>query len=115
MSGNKWSAADVPDQSGRTAIVTGANTGIGYEAASVLADRGAHVVLSVRDLEKGKAALARIIGVSPRADVTVQQLDLTSLDSIRTAAGELRSAYPRIDLLRLSSVSEELTAVTFPV
>ncbi|MCW2689141.1 MAG: putative dehydrogenase/reductase [Mycobacterium sp.] len=86
MSGNKWSAADVPDQSGRTAIVTGANTGIGYEAASVLADRGAHVVLAVRDLEKGKAALARIMGVSPRADVTVQQLDLTSLDSIRTAA-----------------------------
>ena len=50
----KWTAADVPDQSGRVAIITGSNTGIGYEAAAVLAERGAHVVLAVRNLDKGK-------------------------------------------------------------
>jgi NAD(P)-dependent dehydrogenase (short-subunit alcohol dehydrogenase family) len=96
---SKWTAADVPDQSGRVAIVTGANTGIGYQAAAVLADKGAHVVLAVRNLDKGKEAAARIGASSPNADVTLAELDLTSLDSIRTAADELRSAYPRIDLL----------------
>src|SRR5262249_39899667 len=80
-------------------IVTGANTGIGYQAAAVLAYRGAHVVLAVRNLEKGNAALSRIIAASPRADVTLQALDLSSVDSVRAAADALRSAYPRIDLL----------------
>ncbi|ORA09442.1 SDR family NAD(P)-dependent oxidoreductase [Mycobacterium arosiense] len=94
-----WSEGDVPDQSGRVVVVTGANTGIGYEAAAVLAYRGAHVVLAVRNLEKGNAALSRIVAASPRADVTLQQLDLSSLDAIRSAADALRAAYPRIDLL----------------
>jgi NAD(P)-dependent dehydrogenase (short-subunit alcohol dehydrogenase family) len=95
----KWSEADVPDQSGRVVVVTGANTGIGYHTAAVLAYRGAHVVLAVRNLEKGNAALARIVAASPRADVTLQALDLSSLDSVRAAADALRTAYPRIDLL----------------
>ncbi len=95
----KWTAADVPDQSGRVAIVTGSNTGLGYETALVLAARGARVVLAVRDVEKGKAAAARILGKVPRADVTVQPLDVGSLQSVRTAAAELKSAHPRIDLL----------------
>jgi NAD(P)-dependent dehydrogenase (short-subunit alcohol dehydrogenase family) len=95
----KWSEADVPDQSGRVAIVTGANTGIGYQTAAVLAYRGAHVVLAVRNLEKGNTALARIIAAHPHADVTLQALDLSSLDSVRSAADALRTAYPRIDLL----------------
>ncbi len=98
-SNHKWSGADVPDQSGRVAVVTGANTGIGYETAAVLARRGAHVVLAVRNLEKGNAALARIVAASPNTDVTLQQLDLTSLRSVRAAADALRRAYPRIDLL----------------
>ena len=50
----KWTAADVPDQTGQVAVVTGSNTGIGYEAAAVLAEKGAHVVLAVRNLDKGK-------------------------------------------------------------
>lgn len=96
---DKWSAANVPDQSGRIAVVTGANTGIGYHAAATLARRGAHVILAVRNLEKGNAALARIVAADSKADVTLQQLDLSSLDSVRAAAKALRSAYPRIDLL----------------
>jgi NAD(P)-dependent dehydrogenase (short-subunit alcohol dehydrogenase family) len=95
----KWAEADVPDQSGRVVVVTGANTGIGYHTAVVLAYRGAHVVLAVRNLEKGNTALSRIVAASPRADVTLQALDLGSLDSVRTAADALRSAYPRIDVL----------------
>jgi len=94
-----WTAADVPDQSGRVAVVTGSNTGLGYETALVLATRGAHVVMAVRDVDKGKAAAARLQAQAPRADVTVQRLDVGSLDSVRTAADELKSAYPRIDLL----------------
>ena len=96
---SKWTAADVPDQSGRVAIVTGANTGIGYEAAAVLADKGAHVVLAVRNLDKGNDAADRIRATTPNADVTLQELDLASLDSVRNAADKLRANYPRIDLL----------------
>ncbi len=95
----KWTAADVPDQSGRVAIVTGSNTGIGYEAAAVLARAGAHVVLAVRNPEKGNAALARIVAASPEADVTLQELNLGSLASVRRAADALRSKYPRVDVL----------------
>ncbi|OBI94052.1 SDR family NAD(P)-dependent oxidoreductase [Mycobacterium asiaticum] len=95
----KWSVSDIPDQSGRTVVVTGANTGIGYHTAAELAFRGAHVVLAVRNLEKGNTALARIIAVKPDADITLQELDLGSLASIRRAAQALRASYPRIDLL----------------
>src|SRR5215510_3768714 len=95
----KWTSDDVPGQHGRLAVVTGADTGLGFETAQVLAARGASVVLAVRDTEKGKRAAARIAGTAPGADVMVQPLDLASLDSIRAAAGELRARHPRIDLL----------------
>ncbi len=95
----KWTAADVPDQSGRVAIITGSNTGIGFGAAAVLAAKGAHTVLAVRNLDKGNDAVARIKAASPGATVTLQQLDLTSLENIRKAADNLRTNHPRIDLL----------------
>ncbi|MGV0654546.1 SDR family NAD(P)-dependent oxidoreductase [Mycolicibacterium thermoresistibile] len=95
----KWTARDVPDQTGRTAVITGANTGLGFETAKVLAEKGAHVVLAVRDPDKGRRAADRITAATPHADVTVRQLDLTSLDNIRRAADDLRAGYPRIDLL----------------
>jgi NAD(P)-dependent dehydrogenase (short-subunit alcohol dehydrogenase family) len=98
-SNGKWTTADVPDQSGRVAVVTGANTGLGYHTAAALAQSGAHVVLAVRNLEKGNLALARIVAAHPHADVTLQELDLSSLKSVRAAATALRKAYPRIDLL----------------
>lgn len=95
----KWTEADVGDQSGRIAIVTGSNTGLGYETARVLAGKGAHVVIAVRNLDKGREAVDRITASTPKADLKLQQLDVGSLDSVRTAADELRAAYPRIDLL----------------
>jgi NAD(P)-dependent dehydrogenase (short-subunit alcohol dehydrogenase family) len=95
----KWTSDDVPGQQGRLAVVTGANTGLGFETARVLAARGASVVLAVRDTDKGKRAAAAIAGAAPGADVTVQHLDLASLESIRAAAADLRARHPRIDLL----------------
>ncbi|HEY6795810.1 MAG TPA: SDR family NAD(P)-dependent oxidoreductase [Kineosporiaceae bacterium] len=95
----EWTVENVPGQTGRIAVVTGANTGLGFETAAALATRGAAVVLAVRDLDRGKAAADRIAARAPGADVTVQQLDLTSLPSVRTAAEALRGRLPRIDLL----------------
>lgn len=92
--GDNWTEQDIPNQHGRIAIVTGANTGLGFETARMLAERGAVVVIAVRNVAKGEQAAARIDG-----DVRVQALDLTSLDSIRSAAAALRAAHPRIDLL----------------
>jgi NAD(P)-dependent dehydrogenase (short-subunit alcohol dehydrogenase family) len=95
----KWTTADIPDQTGRVAVITGANTGLGYETAAALAAKGAHVVLAVRNLDKGKDAVELISKRSPNVDVALQELDLTSLESIRAAAEQLRSDYDRIDLL----------------
>jgi NAD(P)-dependent dehydrogenase (short-subunit alcohol dehydrogenase family) len=95
----KWTTTDIPDQTGRVAVITGANTGLGYETAAALAAKGAHVVLAVRNLDKGKDAAALIHKRSPAAEVILQELDLTSLDSIRAAAEQLRSDHDRIDML----------------
>ena len=94
----------MPGQRGRTAVITGANTGLGFETARVLAARGARVVLACRDLGRAKEAAARILGGSSRSDATpgdVQavRLDLASLASVREAADEIGSAHGAIDLL----------------
>ena len=96
---SKWTTADIPDQSGRIAIITGANTGLGYFTALGLAEKGAQVVLAVRNVDKGNDAVAQIKAKSPNAVVTVHPLDLTSLEAIRSSAEELRSTHQRIDLL----------------
>ena len=94
-----WIEKNVADQSGRLAIVTGSNTGLGYDNARALAARGAKVVMAVRDTAKGEEAAARIRKLTPGAEVTVHKLDLGSLTSVRTAGAELAAAHPRIDLL----------------
>jgi NAD(P)-dependent dehydrogenase (short-subunit alcohol dehydrogenase family) len=94
-----WTEKDVPDQSGRLAIVTGSNTGLGYDTARVLAARGAQVVMAVRDTAKGEAAAARIRQLTPGAKVGVHKLDLGSLASVRAAAAAMAAEYPRVDLL----------------
>ncbi|MEW5809523.1 MAG: SDR family NAD(P)-dependent oxidoreductase [Actinomycetota bacterium] len=89
-----WTTADIPDQTGRTAVITGANTGLGFETAKALAEHGATVVIAVRNATKGEQAAARIDGT-----VEVQELDLTSLASIHAAADALKSRFEHIDLL----------------
>jgi NAD(P)-dependent dehydrogenase (short-subunit alcohol dehydrogenase family) len=96
---NGWTATDVPDQEGRTAVVTGANTGIGFEAAKVLAERGARVVLACRDLGRAGDAVARIAASAPGARVSALPLDLGRIASVRAAAQRLSAEHPRIDLL----------------
>src|SRR5918998_4543153 len=81
-----WTAADIPDQTGRRAVVTGANSGIGLAAARELARRGAAVVLACRNAAKGEAALADVHAAAPRADVTLAALDLADLGSVRAFA-----------------------------
>lgn len=94
-----WTTADISDQTGRLAIITGANTGLGFETAKALAAKGARVVLAVRNLEKGKRAVAEIVAEVPAADLELQELDLGSLASVRAAADQIRSNHDRIDLL----------------
>lgn len=96
MSG--FTETDVPDQSGKCFIVTGANTGIGFEAARVLAARRARVLLACRDKAKAEAAMARIRRLTPGADVAFLLLDQADLDSVHAAA-ELAAKQPRIDAL----------------
>jgi NAD(P)-dependent dehydrogenase (short-subunit alcohol dehydrogenase family) len=96
---SRWTAADVPDQSGRTAVVTGASSGLGLATASVLASRGATVILAGRDLARAGRAAGRIRAVAPGAGVHVLRLDLASLASVREAAAGIRAAWPRLDLL----------------
>jgi NAD(P)-dependent dehydrogenase (short-subunit alcohol dehydrogenase family) len=90
----EWTATDIPSQKGRVAVVTGANTGLGLETASALAEHGAHVVMAVRNLDKGKDAAARIEKSQPGACVVLQELDLSSLDSISCRSGAITCGSP---------------------
>lgn len=96
-----WTIDEVPDLSGRTAVVTGANVGLGRETARILAARGATVILACRDVAKGGAAAASIAAGSnaDRGRLRVVRLDLASLASVRAAADEIRASCPRLDLL----------------
>ena len=90
--------ADVPNQVGKTFIVTGANTGIGFEAAKALAGKGARVLLACRDAAKAEAAMSRIGAAVPGADLAFLPLDQADLASVRRAAG-LAAKEPRLDVL----------------
>jgi len=94
-----WTAKDVPDMMGKIAIVTGANSGIGYETARVLAARGAQVTLACRNLEKAKAAQGQITREHPQAQVELTHLDLANLASVRRFAGDFSARHDPLDLL----------------
>ena len=94
-----WTTNQIPDLTGRTVIVTGATSGIGYEAALALAAHGADTVLAVRDTVRGEACATRIRTAHGRAKVSVSALDLASLASIRAFAERTNAALPRIDVL----------------
>ncbi len=96
---SRWTPADLPDQSGRTALVTGANSGLGLHTSLELARRGARVLLAVRTPAKGEQALARIRAEVPDAHVELVALDLASLASVQTAAEDVLQRAPVLDLL----------------
>ncbi len=95
----KWTAADIPDQRGRVALVTGANSGLGFQAALALARAGAYVILAARDASRGEAALARVRASAPGAEVELMALDLADLSSVRGFADAFGERHDRLDLL----------------
>lgn len=94
-----WNTDDIPDLTGRTSVVTGANGGLGLETARALAGAGAHVVMAARDHEKAAAAEKSIRETHPRASLEIVPLDLAALASVREAADRIRSGHDRIDIL----------------
>ncbi len=95
----KWTAADIPDQAGRTAVVTGANSGLGLAAARALAGAGAEVVLACRNAEKGEAAVASIRADVPAASLALEELDLSSLAAVGAFAKRFCASRESLDLL----------------
>lgn len=95
----KWTAAQMPPQSGRVAIVTGANSGLGLETAIALAAAGAHVVMACRNPDKAAAALTTVRERVPQANAELMTLDLSSLASVQTFADAFLARHARLDLL----------------
>jgi NAD(P)-dependent dehydrogenase (short-subunit alcohol dehydrogenase family) len=94
-----WTAADIPDQTGRTFLVTGANSGLGFETSRLLAEHGAHVVMTARDRAKGDAAIAAVTAKVPKASLEVRLLDLSDLDSVHAFASSLTADGVSVDVL----------------
>jgi NAD(P)-dependent dehydrogenase (short-subunit alcohol dehydrogenase family) len=95
----RWTTADIPDQHGRTVLITGANAGIGYHTARQLAAKGATVLLASRDPERGRAAHACIQAAAPTARVEVVTLDLADLDSVGHLADQVAARDGGLDVL----------------
>ena len=98
-----WTLVDLPPQTGCTALVTGANAGIGFETAAALAERGAHVVLACRDPSRAAHAVERVRARCPTASVEARPLDLADLDSVRALADGVLRDRLRLDLLILNA------------
>lgn len=96
---NQWTADDIQDQTGTTAIVTGANSGIGFEAARELVRNGAHVVMACRDPQKAQIAADELLAEIPEASLELMTLDLADLASVRTFAEAFLATHHRLDLL----------------
>jgi NAD(P)-dependent dehydrogenase (short-subunit alcohol dehydrogenase family) len=94
-----WTSSEVPDQSGRTILITGANSGIGFEAAKVFAARGAHVVLACRSVARAEEAVAAIAATDPSGSTEILEMDLADLDSVASAANAFLDAHDRLDVL----------------
>ncbi|MEU1674581.1 SDR family NAD(P)-dependent oxidoreductase [Streptomyces roseifaciens] len=96
---SKWTSARIPDQTGRTALVTGANSGLGFQTARELARHGAHVVMTARSRTRGAEAVTRILAEQPTASVELRLLDLADLDSVHAFARKISDDGLPMDLL----------------
>lgn len=96
---SNWTAENIPNQSGKVVIVTGANSGLGFEAARTLAQKGAVVIMACRSLEKGKAAVDQIRVENPTGQVVLQHLDLADFESVQQFAENFLGEYDRLDVL----------------
>ena len=95
----RWDVDQIPDQSGKTVVVTGANSGIGFGAATVLAAKGAHVIFACRNLDKANKAVASLREEVSDANVDVMELNLANLDSVRSFADAFRGRFDSLHLL----------------
>lgn len=96
---NGWTAQDMPEQEGRVVVITGANSGIGYESALALARKGALVVMACRSLDKAARAREDLLARVPDASLDLLELDLGSLQSVRDFAAAFQAKYDRLDIL----------------
>jgi NAD(P)-dependent dehydrogenase (short-subunit alcohol dehydrogenase family) len=99
MNNNNWTTENIPDQKGRIVIVTGASSGIGYEAAKALAKKNAKVIIAVRNLEKGVKAKSKILTDHPNADVEIMKLDLADLSSVESFVSEFKEKHKNLHIL----------------
>src|SRR5689334_3490355 len=95
----RWTENDIPNQTGRVAIVTGANSGIGWDTTRALAQKGATVIMACRSIQKANEAADQIQKLHTVGKVVVMPLDLSDLDSVRTFVKAFRTQYNRLDLL----------------
>ncbi len=94
-----WSASDIPDLSGRTFLVTGANSGLGLATTEQLARHGARVILAVRNEDRGRQAITKVLAAVPGAELELRLLDLADLDSVRHFAQRLHADAVPVDVL----------------
>ncbi len=96
---DNWTTESMPDLAGKIAVVTGGNSGLGYETALALAQKGAQVIVASRDANKGQEAVSKIQSAKPKGKVSFMQLDLANLASIRTFAEKFSQQFQSLDLL----------------
>jgi NAD(P)-dependent dehydrogenase (short-subunit alcohol dehydrogenase family) len=95
----KWTKQDIPDQTGKIIVVTGANSGLGFESSKTLAEKGATVVMTARNTTKGEKARADILTAQPGASLDLMKLDVGNLASVREFAAAFKARYDRLDIL----------------
>lgn len=120
MAKDNWTAENIPLQKGKTILITGANSGIGLEAATVLSNKGANTVMAVRNMEKGKEALMEIKAKYPDAKLELMQLDLSDFNSIRRFSKEFHNKHTQLNCLInnagvMNPIKRELTKQNFEV
>ena len=96
---DNWTTINIPDLTGKTIIVTGGNSGLGFESVKVFTEKGAHVVLSCRSVDKGEKAKTEILLKHPEGKIEVAELDLADLESVRKFAESFQQKYSRLDVL----------------